>query len=117
MWRELDGLKARADRLQAAHAAIRLVNDQRSGQPFFIHQTLELLQQVSADGTDRNTRPTIMPEMCEQSVASITAALQAEAISVTPYGAKRNGDDAILQCCLLYQWLLQVQTSLLLLIS
>lgn len=79
VWRELDSLKMRAGRQQVANSAIRMVNDhsEHSPQPFFIHQTLELLQ-------------------------------QAEAISVTPGGAKRNGDDAILQCCLLYQRLLHV---------
>jgi hypothetical protein len=48
VWRELDGLKARNDRRAAVHNAIRLVNaDEHSERPFFIHQTLQLLEQVS----------------------------------------------------------------------
>ena len=50
VWRELDGLKGREDRRAAVHNAIRLVNaDEHSERPFFIHQTLELLTQVSAN--------------------------------------------------------------------
>jgi hypothetical protein len=49
VWRELDGLKGRGDRQAAVHCAIRLVNaDAQNERPFFIHQTLELLEQVSA---------------------------------------------------------------------
>jgi hypothetical protein len=49
VWRELDGLKGREDRRAAVHNAIRLVNaDEHSERPFFIHQTLQLLEQVAA---------------------------------------------------------------------
>ena len=49
VWRELDGLKGCEDRRAAVHNAIRLVNaDEHSERPFFIHQTLQLLEQVGA---------------------------------------------------------------------
>lgn len=48
VWRELGGLKGRGDRQAAVQSAIRLVNaDEHSERPFFIHQTLEHLAQVS----------------------------------------------------------------------
>ena len=47
--READGLIEREDRRAEVHTANRLVNaDEHSERPFFIHQTLQLLEQVSA---------------------------------------------------------------------
>lgn len=109
----------RAGRQQAVNSAIRMVNDhsEHSPQPFFIHQTLDLLQQVSLNTKliiccESHTCSPFEPNKGCSGHRTCCADVQAEAISVTPGGVKRNGDDAILQCCLLYQRLLQVHDCL-----